>query len=119
MATRRKDGYLRQCVTIKGKKYYCYGKTKKELREKVDAKRKEVEEASFKVGKELTVREFGQRWIDNKRNTVKSTTIRNHKIIVNRLCECEIDKVGHVFGDLKLEEVEPEHVRAVQRMNAF
>jgi len=115
MATRRKDGYLRQCVTIKGKKYYCYGKTRKELREKVEKKRKEIEEASFCAGKNLTVEEFGRRWIDNKRNTVKSTTIRNHNIIVKRMCECEIDGAGNLFGSLKLVEVEPEHVREVQR----
>lgn len=112
---KRKDGYRCKTFTIDGKKYWVYGKTAEELRVRVEEKRKEIAEKSFKISKDLTVAEYGERWIENKRNTVKSTTIRSHKIIVKRLCECEIDNAGHRFGDLKLAEVEPDHVREVQR----
>lgn len=112
---KRKDGYRCKTFTVGGKKYWVYGKTAEELRVKEEEKRKEIAEKSFRIGKDLTVAEYGERWIENKRNTVKSTTIRSHKIIVKRLCECVIDSVGHRFGDLKLAEVEPDHVRELQR----
>lgn len=78
-------------------------------------KRQEVLSASFKAGKNLTVREYADRWIDNKRGSVASTTIRSHKILTNRACSCEIDAAKHLFGDLKLTAVEPDHVRELQR----
>ena len=114
-ATKRADGRREKAFRVDGKIYHVYARTEKELLEKVRLKREEIAQASFKIGKELTVREYGQRWIDNKRNTVKSTTIRQHNINTKRMNDCEIDDAGHLFGDLKLAEVEPEHVREVQR----
>ena len=114
-STRRTDGRRVKTFCEGGKQYYVYGHSEKELREKVEEKRKQIRETKFRPGKELTVREYGERWVENRRGTVKSTTIRSHKILINRACKCALDEAGTLFGDLKLVEVEPDHVRMLQR----
>ena len=53
--------------------------------------------------------------IENRKNSILSTTIRSHQNFLKRICDIKIDYRGHRFGDLKLREVEPDHVREVQR----
>lgn len=112
--SKRADGLREKKVMINGKRYSIYAKTELEMLQKIEEKRQEIEHASFKVVKDMTVREYADRWIENRRNAVTSTTIRSHQIKLKRICKTEIDRAGHLFGDLMLTEVEPDHVRELQ-----
>lgn len=109
-----KDG-LRYQFTIDQRRYSVYGKTKKECKEKEDAKRKEIEAGTYKKADKLTVSEYFDRWIEAKTGTVKETTIRTDKILLNRIRDTMIDKAGNRFGDLKLTAVEVQNVRDLQK----
>ena len=112
--TRRKDGKIMYRFTIEGKRYTVYGATVKECREKELLKREEVAAGLYRSGKTLTVKEYAERWIEGKRGTVKETTIRLNRILVNRITETAIDRAGTLFGALKIDQVEPQNIRDLQ-----
>lgn len=112
--TRRKDGIIVCRFTIEGKRYAVYGSTTDECRVKEAEKRQAIKEGRYKTGKELTVSEYADRWIEAKRDTVKETTLRSNRILLNRIIETPIDGSGTKFGDLKLTKVEPQNVRDLQ-----
>ena len=111
----RKDGRIERKFTFEGKRYSVYGKSDKELREKEFAKRKELEESKYKKAGKLTVGEYFDRWLEAKTGTVKETTIRTDRILLNRIRETVIDKAGTKFGDLMLTAVEVQNIRDLQK----
>lgn len=113
--TKRKDGRLMKTFTLYGKRYSVYGKTVKECRERELEKRKELESGIYKKTENLTVSEYFDRWIEAKAGTVKETTIRTDKILLNRIRATVIDAAGVQFGELKLKEVEAQNVRDLQK----
>lgn len=115
---KRQDGRYELKVTINGKRYSVYGSSAQECKEKIEQKRKALEEAKtaiFKSSKEMTVSEYFDRWLDAKAGTVKETTIRTDRILLDRIRKTAIDKAGTPFGDLKLVKVEPQNVRDLQK----
>lgn len=62
---RRKDGLLEKTVTIEGKRIHVYGKTQKEIKEKIDS----LYYASFKgtlgINDRTTFKSYAEHWIDN------------------------------------------------------
>ncbi len=112
---KRRDGRKEKKVTINGVRYSVYGRTEQELMENILRKREELEEAAFKPGKELTLDEYVIRFIDNRRDTVKSTTVRSYKMKLKKLCECKVGPGAPKLGKLKLAAIEADHIRAVQR----
>lgn len=113
--TKRADGRYMGRFSVNGTRYTVYGKSSSECKKKEQEIRQELEEGTMKKGKDLTFAEYTERFIDNHRDTVKPTTIRAHKIKIKRICECRIDYAKNVFGNLKLRDIETDHVRAVQR----
>ena len=107
---KRVDGRKEKKVTINGVRYSVYGRTEQELMENILRKREELEEAAFKPGKELTLEEYVVRFIDNRRDTVKSTTIRSYRDKLKKLCECKIGPGAPKFGKLKLVDIEAERL---------
>lgn len=112
--TKRADGRIVTTFSINGKRYSVYGKTVKECREKEARKRQEIEEGIYKAGKNQTMREFADRWLENKRGTVKETTLRNNRILLSMVMQTAIDGAGTPFGGLKLGAVEVQNVRDLQ-----
>ena len=113
--TVRTDGRIMKTFTLNGKRFAVYGKTVKECREKELKKRQELEEGQYKSGKTLTVAEYFDRWIEAKRDTVKETTLRTDRVLLNRISETVIDEAGTTFGSLKLVKVEVQNVRDLQK----
>lgn len=115
---KRQDGRYELKVKINGKRYSVYGSSAQECKEKIEQKRKALEEAKaakFKSSKKMTVSEYFDRWLDAKAGTVKETTIRTDRILLDRIRKTAIDKAGTPFGDLKLVKVEPQNVRDLQK----
>lgn len=112
--TKRADGRIVTTFSVNGKRYSVYGKTVKECREKEAHKRQEIEAGIYKAGKNQTMREFSNRWLENKRGTVKETTIRSNRVLLNMIMRSVIDAAGTRFGSLKLGAVEVQNVRDLQ-----
>lgn len=101
--------------TYKGKQYSVSGKTPTECVLKKDAKQKDIDSKAYKKAEKLTVGEYFDRWIDNRRAESKETTIRTNTILLNRMRETVIDGNGTRFGDLMLKEVETQNVRDLRK----
>lgn len=112
--TKRKDGLYMGRFTVNGKRYTVYGKTINDCRDKEAQKRQELAEGIYKPGKELTVKEYYERWTEAKRDAVKETTIRTQKVLFNAISSVKIDATGQTFGNIKITKVEPEMIKAVQ-----
>lgn len=113
--TRRKDGTIMCRFTVEGTRYTVYGATKEECRIKELEKREEIKAGTYTRGKDLKVSEHFERWFDARSGVIASSTLRTYRKLANRMNRQKIDKAGHTFGDLKLSEIETEHVRQLQR----
>lgn len=113
--TKRSDGRISYRFTVEGKRYSVYGSCVKECREKEMLKREEIAKGLFKTGKALTVDDYIEQWIESKTGTIKPSSIREHKHLLNRARLTSIDAVGTRFGQLKLTKVETAHVKALQK----
>ena len=80
--TRRKDGIIMCRFTINGERYYVYGSTISDVREKEQKKRQEIEEGLYKSGENISLDDYFSRWIEAKQGTVKETTLRANRIDV-------------------------------------
>ena len=89
--------------------------TVEECYQKAKQKKESNDSASYKAGKKLTVSEYFDRWLENKRGPAKETTLRTYRVLMNRIKATPIDEAGHTFGELKLIKVEMENVLVLQR----
>lgn len=105
--------------SFQGQRIFIRANTKKELEEKYIARRKELEEAHangrYKKSCELTLDEFFPKWIDSRRGTVKPSTLNTQINQFAVISKSPIDKTGRTFGSLKLDEIEVQNVRDLQR----
>lgn len=111
----RPDGLKRVSFTFNGKRYYCYGHTLKEARKKAEEREKELSEKKYKPSRDLTVSEYHDRWAAARQGTVKGATIRKQSFEFKAASNIVIDDAGTIFGDLKLTEVETQHIRILQK----
>ncbi len=109
------NGYLRKRFTVNGERITVYGNTKKELEQKEYAKRKEIEEGSYKNKDNVKVSEYLERWLETREGTTKETTLRNNRIFCKMINKAVIDRTGKKFGALKVNEVETQNVRDLQK----
>lgn len=108
-----RNGY-RSRFTVNGKRYAVTGKTISECRQKEAKKRQEIESGKYKTGREQTLEQFGEQWIENKRDTVKETTLRSNRILFGMIVREPVDHNGTQFGSLKIGAIETNTVRIVQ-----
>lgn len=112
--TLRSDGRIVNRFTIEGKRYSVYGASVKECRDKEIQKRDQIKAGIATKGKDKTVSTYFNEWISAKEGTVKPTTIRTDRVLLNRMAMTPIDNAGTMFGALKLSKVETSNVRALQ-----
>lgn len=112
---KRPNGSIEYRFKVGEKRVSVYGESAADCIRKADDKRREIENGKYKSSKKLTVSEYFDRWIDAKTGTVKETTIRTDRILLNRIRETVIDTAGTKFGDLKLTKVEAENIRDLQK----
>lgn len=112
--TRRSDGRFLRRFNVDGIQYSAYGRTVKECKQKEQEIRKAIEEGTYHTGKEITLDEYFEAWVESKRDTVKESTLRSNRSLYKGISKAVIDKAGHEFGKLKIKEIEAQHVRNLQ-----
>ena len=114
MAKVRSDG--RRVITFRynGKKYFAYGSTVSEAREKARKLRQELEDNTYQQGKGLTIDGFVARWHDARRDKVKGATMRRSSYLYKIMSDTPIDKAGTRFGSLKVKDVERQNIIDLQ-----
>ena len=110
---KRKDGYLKTSFTIDGKRYYVYGRSTKELREKEAQKRAEIE-GRLRSRENPTVKEYYERRIEHYKKTVANITYTNMNRDKNAVCNIFINSAQRKFGDLLIKKVTIDDLSVVQ-----
>ena len=77
--TKRKNGLFEKRFTVDGKRYSVYGHTTKELADKEQEKRKEIEQNLNQSLQGITLNKYFERFLNQKRGYVKSTTIYKYQ----------------------------------------
>lgn len=113
MAKKRADGRMQKSFTIKGKKYYVYGRNSKELFENEKNKREEIE-CGFKKRENPTISEYYTRWSDARRGTIKDSTLRGQIIMFNEIAKVYIPSVKRNFGEMNIKDISIDDLRVVQ-----
>lgn len=111
----RSDGLKVATFTFDGKRYYCYGHTVKEAKEKVEEKRRELEAGQYKKSKALTFSEYYERWAEARAGAVKGATLRKQSFQFEAAAAVAIDQNGKTFGELLLSDIETQHIRILQK----
>ena len=111
---KRSDGRYRSSFVVDGKRYYVYADKQSELKAAEQAKREEIEKKAYKKAASLTLEEFYQQYRDAKESTVKPNTLQTQDSEFKVISNVEY-AAGQRFGELKLSEIEPEHIRILQR----
>ena len=115
---RRENGTIQYRFQIDGKNHSVTGKTIAEIRKKTKELYSRLEKEQYITSDRVTVSEYFKRWIDSKRGTVKETTIRNYYMFGNMFENAAIDRAGTKFGELKIQDVEVQNVRDLQKVLA-
>jgi len=115
MATKRKDGRWCETFTINGKKYFAYGSTRKEAIEKAADKKTLLQSKLNIKGVEMTLNQYHSKWVDARQGTVRGATLRRQQFDYKRCSEAVIDAAGTTFGDLKIVDIEVQHIRDLQK----
>lgn len=105
--TLRKDGRYMGRFTYQGEGYTVYGKSAKEVKQKLCDLQYEVEHGVYEKETEITVRRWFETWIhEYKENTVKRGTIRAYQNSYSNY-------IDDVLGKKKLKDIRPEHIQKV------
>ena len=111
---KRKDGRFESRFTIGGVRYHVYGDTIAQTREKEAEKRQEIAEGGNLSGGKVPFKKYASQWLEAKRDTVKETTMRTNRILINAACGAKV-RGGVLFGDLKLKDIQTADIRELQR----
>lgn len=92
---KRKNGTLEKRFTIKGVRYSVYGLNNKELTEKEQAIRKELDAGLYKKNRSITLNEYFNEVLERKKVDTKGNSLYTYRIIYNnhimkRLGACKV-----------------------------
>lgn len=103
----RKDGRYMGRFAFQGESYTVYGKSVKEVKQKLCDLQYEVEHGVYEKETELTVKRWFETWIhEYKENSVKRGTIRAYQ-------DSYRNYIDGVLGRKKLKDIRPEHIQKV------
>lgn len=114
-AKKRTDGLKESTFTYQGRRYHVYGRTYKELAEKIDQKKAEVKEKRYIKNCELTFDQYNVRWTEAREGTVKEATLRKNQFEFKAASKAVIDSLGTTFGSLKIVDIEVQNMRDLQK----
>lgn len=84
--------------------------------EQIKAENDRLVELGLKPNKaHYTVMEYAEQWLENKRGTVKPSSVRQYICTVNRINKWRWNEQGKTYGGVYLEKIEPSDVRRLQR----
>lgn len=112
MASKRSDGRREGKYVFEGKRYSIYGNTKAVRDAKWAVKKQELEKHRYKADRELTVSQYFERWLENRKN-IKPSTMRTYTKLRRMVCNVQLYK-DQTFGDIKIIKAEPQNCRDLQ-----
>lgn len=116
--TKRSDGLMQKSfrVKIKGvtKQFVVYGHSEKELTEKEQEKRKEIE-SGIEKQENPSVSDYYSRWINGRKESVSEATLRTQEKYFGVISSIKLAELSNIrFGDMKIKEVNIENLRSLQ-----
>lgn len=115
-ARRLKSGRYEQRFSIDGKRYSVYGGSLKELKEKELERRAEIAAGTIKNGKELTLDEYFNQWIENQGHSIAESTVSSYKAWYKTIKATPISKNGESIAHLKISKIESFHIQTLQNV---
>ncbi len=113
MAKKRADGRLRTSFMHDGRRIYVYGYSKAELKQKEIQKRQELE-AGKQAHDNPTMDVFYETFTDQRRASVRESTIRTQKALYNICSNIKVQGTGKPFGEVRIQDVTPADIKHVQ-----
>ena len=110
---KRKDGYIKSSFTEDGKRYYVYGKNQREVNEKINQKRNEIEQ-QLNTRTDPTIKEYFEKRIEYKKNSLTYNTIHYLIEIKDILCKIYIKSAERTFGEIKIKQITADDLRYLQ-----
>src|SRR5262245_40898986 len=104
---KRKDGSYYGAVKLDNQRHWVYGKTRREVADKIKELRRKHEQGMSRTGEKLTVADFLDRWLEEvvkQRN--KPRTYELYKQIVKTHLKPRL-------GTIHLASLKPDHVQAM------
>jgi integrase len=105
---RRKDGRWVGQYEVNGKRRYVYGRTRKEIAQKLNRAIVERDAGLFYDCENLTLAEYLDRWLDSIRGTLAPRTVRRHE-------ELTRIHIKPAIGKVKLSKLSPLQVQSLYR----
>lgn len=99
--------------TLNKQRYSVYGYCIDDLVEAEAKKRKEL--ASGIIQNNSTLDDYFKTWIDSRKYTVKEITILTNETRYKNISNCVYDRSKRKFGELKIKEITPQHIKALQK----
>ncbi len=103
----RPDGTYEKRFTIKGKRYSIYAKSSKELEKKEQEVRKKIEAGIYTDNKNITLDKYFVEFLNNRRNHVKSNTVRSYKHYYYK-------HIAPALGKRKVQQIERREIQKFQ-----
>lgn len=106
---KRADGTLEKRFTIDGRRYSVYGKTAKEISQKEQEARKQIEAGMYTDNRKLTLDKYFDEWLAGKRGSIKGNSLRWYVSYYK----------GHIsphLGNVKLQKIERRQVLNFQKI---
>lgn len=111
----RADGRKSVTFTFQGQRYYVYGNTMKEAREKADRKKAELKEGAYASGGQQQLDRWFETWQRNREGKVSENSAQKYRFQFKTISAAPIDRNGRGFGSLKLSEITRQDVLDLQR----
>lgn len=115
MAKKKQKGLLTKTFVIDDKRYYVRAETQEELIDRYRARKFEVENARCKEIEEMTYDEYFDRWIDEQRERIRESTVRNYTFWYRSAAGVAIDNNDRLFGEIKLIDLKAQHCKDLQK----
>lgn len=104
---KRTDGTLEKRFTVNGSRYSVYGRTSKEISEKEQELRKEIDAGLYQKNKNITLDKYFTEWQQRKRGSIKGNTLKLYK-------SCYYNHLSPVMGSKRVRSIERREVYQLQ-----
>ena len=111
---KRADGRLSSSFTYNGKRYYVYGQTAKELKEKEAEKLTKLKSGQVDR-KNPTLNEYYSRFTENRRSKVKEATIRGQRYQFHNCANVMIRDTHMRLGEMRIRDITASDIEFVQQ----
>ena len=107
---KRADGLYQKRITVRGFRYSVYGKTQKEVNEKAEARRKEIEHGIAVEHEKITMNEFYKIWRKRREET---NQVKKATLLID---DSRYKRIEKHFGKTRIKSICQEDVEQFQRL---